>query len=112
MLGVRLGAAKYPQGRARGIQMHGRRWKEPALQLLDELLLLLRLLDLGEVIEIGVGQKLSGQGAMDAQKQEGELLEARLAFFRQQTRPPILAGEVLAGEREFFEIILQQQPRA
>jgi len=112
MFVVRLRAAKDPQRRARGIQMHGRRGKEPALQLLDELLLLLRLLDLGEVVEIGVRQKLGRQGAVDAQKQEGELFQARLALFRQQTRPPILAGKVLPGEREFFKIILQQEPRA
>ena len=30
----------------------------------------------------------------------------------QQPRPPVRVGKILAREREFFEIILQQQPRA
>ena len=109
LVGLRL--ANRPQESARRIEVRRLGREEPRLQLPDKLLLLCCLLHLGEAVEVGVGAQLRRQRAPRPQKQESDLLQPPLALRRQQPRPPIRAGKVLARERELLEIVLKHQPR-
>ena len=111
LLLVRLQAADDAQDGARRVeQRHGGR-RQPVFQFLHELLFLFGLLGLGKTVEAGVRLQFGRHGALGPQKQKGEFFQARLALGIQQTRPPVRVGKILARKREFFEIILQQQPR-
>jgi hypothetical protein len=65
------------------------------------------MLDFGKALQIGVGLQLGGQGTVGAQKKNGRFFQPLFALGRDDFGPPIVAGEILAGEGELFEIILQ-----
>ena len=99
-----------PQTRAWRVQVRVRWWQQPVFQLLNKFLFLLGLCDFSKAFEIGVRQQFSGQRTIRAQEEQGGLLQPRLAPGPHQARPPVLAGKILAREREPLEVILQQQP--
>ena len=109
---VRLHAADDAQRGARRVEQRQRGRREPVFQFLDKLLFLLGLLGLGKTVEAGVRLQFRRHGTLGAQKQKRQFLQARLALGVQQARPPVRVGKIPARERELFEIILEQQPRA
>ena len=68
------------------------------------------LLDLSESIRIGVGDQFRRERAPGSQKENGQFLDPVFALGVQQARPPFLARKIFSRQREFLEIIFQQQP--
>jgi hypothetical protein len=83
------------------VSRHAGRGGKPSLQLRDELLLLGRLLDLGEAVEVGIRGEFGRHRTFRAEKQESHLLETRFAFSGEQTRPPVSAGKIFSGKESF-----------
>jgi hypothetical protein len=109
---ARLWAANDTEGGTWGIQVGGFRGKEPVLEMMNELLLLGSLFNLSETFEVGVSGKLRRDRAFATEEEEREFLEPGFAVGGQKTRPPIGVGEIFARERQFLEIIFEQQPCA
>ncbi len=112
VLHQRLRLADDPQAGARGVEMDGGGREEPVLQLLHQLALLLRLLDLGEARVIGELLQLLRQRASGAEEQDGQFLEPGTALGVHHARPPFVRAKVLAREVQLLEVILEQQPGA
>src|SRR4051794_14366019 len=80
--------------------------------MLDDLLLLRGLFDLGKAVEACIRRKLGRHRALCTKKKECQLFKARLTLGGKDARPPIGIGEILAGESMFLEIIFEEQPGA
>ena len=85
-----------PQTCAGRVQVRLSWRQQPIFQLPHKLLFLLGLFDFRETFEIGVRQQFGGQRTAGPQEEEGGLLQPRFALGGHQTRPPFLAGEILA----------------
>ena len=86
--------------------------EEPAFEVLDEVLLALGGLGLGEALVVRVRGQFSGRRAAGLEEQEGKQFQAGLAVRREHLRPPISVGEIAPGQREPLEVIFQQEPAA
>src|SRR6185369_18087841 len=94
LIGLRF--ANDAQGRARSVEMRRLGREQPGFQLLDQVLFLRGLFDLGEAVEIRVSGKLGRQRSFGAKKQERQFVQAASALRAQQTRPPIGPWKVFA----------------
>ena len=112
MIAGGLRVADRTQRSARRIQMLWRRWEHPVLDLIENFLLLLRLLDFGKTGDVGMRLQLGWQRAIGAQKENSNFLQARFAEHRHEPRPPFGIVEILARKGELLEVVLQQQPGA
>ena len=112
LLVVRLHAADDAQRGARGVEQRQGGRREPVFEFLDEVLFLLGFLGLGKTVGAGMRLQFGRHGTFGAEKQKREFLQPRLALGIQQPRPPVRVGKIAARERQFFKIILEQQPRA
>lgn len=107
-----LHATNDPERGARRVQQRHRGRSKPLFQFPHQFRLLLGLLGLGKTVGTRVGRKLRRHGTLRAQEKKGQLFKPRLAGHLQQARPPVRIGKILPRQQQFFEIILEQEPRA
>ena len=111
LLRVGLRMADRPHKGPRRVEVRRGLREKPGLQVADQLLLPRRLLEALEPVAVGVDTQFRGHRPPRAQKQERQLLQALRPLHRQQARPPVGVGEILARQAELFEVILEQEPR-
>ena len=109
---VRLRTADDAERGARRFEQRQGGRRQPVFEFPDEVLFLLGLLGPGKTVGAGVRLQFRRHGPLGAEKKKREFLQARLALRVQQARPPVRVRKIAARERQFFKIILQQQPRA
>ena len=108
----RLGLADYPQAGAGRVQVQRAGWEEPVFELFGQFLLFFFVLDFTKPRHIGMRLEFSWHRALCAQEKDGRFLKSFFSARSHQTRPPVWRHKILPSEREFFEVILQQEPGA
>ena len=99
-------------GRARGIEVIRRGWEHPVLQFSEHRPFSLGLFNFIEPLEVRVLGQFRGHLPAGSQEHNRQGFEPFLALDRHHILPPIVAGEILAAELEFVEVILEQNPSA
>ena len=111
-LGDGFGSADDAHGGAGGVEVELLGREKPFLELRDEFFLLLGGFDFGETFEVGVGHQLAGERAIVFEEEEGGFLESGFAGDGEHAGPPGGAREIFAGEREFLEIVFEEEEGA